>query len=91
MRTIFNEKTIFIGRQSRDFEIEIYDGCKYERGIKEKTRVKYKNLKSAEILSYEELENYEGEKDELNEYLKLTLENGETVVYRNSYVSMFHI
>lgn len=96
MRTIFNETTIFVGRQSRNFIIDVCYGCKYNGGKDSETQFtnEYKNLKAAEIMSGEEVEQFfhiGDNKDEYDEYLVLTLEDGTKTVYQNSHVDMFHV
>lgn len=73
--------------------VEVYDGVKYERSSEVVAEVKYdiydiKGFEVKEIPAEEILKEFD-EVDEYNEYLILTLADGETATFRNSRVDMF--
>ena len=75
-------------------KIKIYDKCKYNRESKKVAEVEYKNIESYEIVSGENAKRI-GEttdansRDDFNEYLIITFEDGTASTFRNSYVVMF--
>ena len=75
-------------------KIKVYDSCKYEAGSKKAAEVIYKNIKDYEVVTGDRVtergfEIDEDIRDEYNEYLIITLENGETSTFCNSHVDMF--
>lgn len=73
-------------------KVKVYDGIKYDENSAKITEVEYsvtgfevKEIPAAEILKVFD------ETDEYNEYLILTLANGETATFRNSHVDLFRI
>ena len=77
-----------------DAKIKVYNICKYEVGSKKVAEVIYKNIKDYKVVTGNRateigLETDENSRDEYNEYLIITLENGETSTFCNSHVDMF--
>ena len=75
-------------------KIKVYDKCKYEADSKKVAEVMYRNIKDYEVVTGNSateigLETDENSRDEYNEYLIITLENGETSTFCNSHVDMF--
>ena len=76
--------------------VKIYNGVKYEATSKKVEEVEYKNIRSYEVVTEDRatkigLETDENSRDEYNEYLIITLENGEEATFCNSHVDMFRI
>lgn len=76
--------------------VKVYDGVKYEVSSKKITTVDYYNIKGFEVVTGDKatkigLETDENSRDEYNEYLIITLENGEKSTFCNSHVDMFRI
>ena len=77
-----------------DIKLKIYDGSIYIGESRMVAEVKYKNIESYEVVTGKRADNISrvyGIKDENNEYLVITLENGETATFCNSHVDMFRI
>ena len=75
-----------------DIKLKIYDSCIYIGESRMVAEVEYRNIKSYEVVTgkrAEQIANVFGYKDEYNEYLIITLENGETATFCNSHVDMF--
>ena len=77
-------------------KIKIYNGLKYNANSEKVAEVEYNDIRGYEVLSGEEateigLETDENSRDEYNEYLIITLKNGETTTFCNSHVDMFRI
>ena len=77
-------------------KLKIYNGVKYEASSKKLAEVEYTNIRGYEVVTGDRatkigLETDKNSRDEYNEYLIITLENGETSTFRNSYVDMFII
>lgn len=72
--------------------IKVYDNSKFNTNSKKVAEVEYDVTKYEvkEIPADEILKEFD-ETDEYNEYLILTLANGETSTFRNSHVDMFRI
>lgn len=71
--------------------VKVYNGDKYESGaIETIARIKYE-IESYEVkeIPVEEILKEFDETDEYNEYLILTMKNGETATFRNSRVDLF--
>lgn len=70
--------------------VKVYDGIKYESDSKKVAQVNYeiKGYEVKEIPAYEILKEFD-ETDEYNEYLILTMTDGETATFRNSRVDLF--
>lgn len=79
-----------------DVKVKVYNGVKYEKDSKKVAEVEYKNIKGFEVVTGEKatmigLETDENSRDEYNEYLIITLDNGETSTFCNSHVDLFRI
>ena len=77
-------------------KVKIYNGVKYESSSKKVAEVEYTNVRGYDVVTGDRatkigLETDKNSRDEYNEYLIITLENGETATFRNSYVDMFII
>ena len=75
-------------------KIKVYDSCKYVVGSKKVAEVIYRNIKAYEVVTGEratKIENMtdENSRDEYNEYLVITLNDGDTATFCNSHVDMF--
>lgn len=74
-------------------KVQIYDRIKYDENSEKIAEVEYNDIigyEVREIPATEILKVYD-ETDEYNEYLIITLANGETATFRNSYVDLFRI
>ena len=73
-------------------KVRVYDGIKYNENSKKMAEVEYNvtGFEVKEIPATEILKVFD-ETDEYNEYLILTLANGETATFRNSHVDLFKI
>ena len=74
--------------------LKIYDGCKYTNICNKVKEVLYTNIKGFEVVTRERAtkigeETDENSRDEYNEYLVITLEDGDTSTFRNSHVDLF--
>ena len=74
--------------------LKIYDGCKYTNICNKVKEVLYTNIKGFEVVTGERAtkigEETDGNsRDEYNEYLIITLEDGDTSTFRNSHVDLF--
>ena len=79
-----------------DVKVKIYNGVKYNKDSEKVAEVEYKNIQSFEVVFCERatkiwLETDENSRDEFNEYLVITLEDGETSTFCNSHVDLFRI
>ena len=79
-----------------DVKVKIYNGVKYNKDSEKVAEVEYKNIKCFEVVADERatkigLETDENSRDEFNEYLVITLEDGETSTFCNSHVDLFRI
>ena len=79
-----------------DVKVKIYNGVKYDKDSEKVAEVEYTNLHSFEVVCGERatkigLETDENSRDEFNEYLVITLEDGETSTFCNSHVDLFRI
>ena len=77
-------------------KIEFYDGVKYNLENEKIAKIVYNNIRGYEVVTGERateigLETDENSRDEYNEYLIITLENGEKATFCNSHVDMFRI
>ena len=77
-----------------DIKLKVYNGVKYNKDSKEVGQLEYKNIQSYEHVFGErakeiELETDENSRDEFNEYLIITLEDGETLTFCNSHVELY--
>ena len=77
-------------------KIKIYDGVKYNVESKKVAEIEYDNIKGYEVVTGDKateigLETDEIIRDEYNEYLVITLADGETSTFCNSHVDMFRI
>lgn len=72
--------------------VETHDVCKYKRESKVVSEVVYDNVKDFEVVVLdpdEVLARGSDMIDDHNEYLVLKFENGEDMMFRNSYVDLF--
>ena len=79
-----------------DVKVKIYNGVKYNKDSEKVAEVEYKNIQSFEVVFGERateigFETDENSRDEFNEYLVITLEDGETSTFCNSHVDLFRI
>lgn len=77
-------------------KVKMYNGVKYNKESEKVAEVEYNNIKGYEVVIGDEatkigLETDENSRDEYNEYLVITLEDGETATFCNSHVDMFII
>ena len=77
-------------------KVKLYNGVKYDRNTKKVAEVEYNNIRSYEVVTGDRateigLETDENSRDEYNEYLIITSENGETNTFCNSHVDMFRL
>ena len=77
-------------------KVKIYNGAKYEASNEKVAEVEYNNIRGYEVVTGDRatkigLETDKNSRDEYNEYLIITLENGETSTFCNSHVDMFII
>lgn len=77
-------------------KVKLYNGAKYDRNSEKVAEVEYNNIKGYEVVTGEiatkiGLETDKNSRDEYNEYLIITLENGEKSTFCNSHVDMFRI
>ena len=75
-------------------KIKVYDSCKYVVDSKKVAEVIYRNIKDYKVVTGNKateigLETDENSRDEYNEYLVITLADGETATFCNSQVDMF--
>ena len=79
-----------------NIKVKFYDGVKYNLENEKIAEIVYNNIRSYEVVTGDiateiGLETDEESRDEYNEYLIVTLENGETLTFCNSHVDMFRI
>ena len=79
-----------------DVKVKIYNGVKYNKDSEKVAEVEYKNIQGFEVVFGERatkigFETDENSRDEFNEYLVITLEDGETSTFCNSHVDLFRI
>lgn len=77
-------------------KVKIYNGVKYDLNSEKIAEVEYNNIKGFEVVTGKRAteignETDENSRDEYNEYLVITLENGETSTFCNSHVDLFRI
>lgn len=72
------------------FKVEVLDKVKYEKGAEVVHINTYHNVIGFAVVTEAQLGMDVGNmKDPYNEYLVLTMEDGSTATYRNSYVDLF--
>ena len=74
--------------------LKFYDGCKYTNICNKVKEVLYTNIRGFEVVTGERAtkigeETDVNSRDEYNEYLVITLEDGNTSTFRNSHVDLF--
>ena len=79
-----------------NIKVKVYNGVKYNLENEKVAEVEYNNIRGYEVVTGERateigLETDENSRDEYNEYLIITLEDGETATFCNSHVDMFRI
>ena len=82
-------------------KVKVYNGVKYNANSEKVAEVEYNNIRGYEVVTGERAteigletdENSRDEysRDEYNEYLIITLDDGETSTFCNSHVDMFRI
>lgn len=77
-------------------KVKLYNGVKYNLKNEKVSEVEYKNIRGYEVVTGDRateigFETDENSRDEYNEYLIITLEDGETATFCNSHVDMFRI
>lgn len=77
-------------------KVKIYNGVKYDMGSEKVAEVEYNNIKGFEVVTGERATEIGNEtdansRDEYNEYLLITLQDGNTATFCNSNVDMFRI
>ena len=77
-----------------DVKVKIYNGNKYNRESEKVAEVEYKNIEGYEVVTGKRATEIgfctdEYSRDEYNEYLIITLEDGEKVTFCNSHVDIF--
>ena len=77
-------------------KLKIYNGVRYEATSTKVAEVKYNNIRGYEVVTGEkatEIGNTtdEASRDKYNEYLVITLNDGETATFCNSNVDLFRI
>lgn len=77
-------------------KVKIYNGVKYETSSEKVAEVEYTNIRGYEVVTGDRatkigLETDKNSRDEYNEYLVITLENGDISTFCNSHVDMFRI
>ena len=84
------------GDKIMNAKVKIYNGVKYELSSEKVEEDEYKNIRGYEVVTGDRatkigLETDKNSRDEFNEYLIITLENGETATLCNSRADMFII
>ena len=79
-----------------DVKIKIYEGVKYNFSNKKVAEVEYKNIRGYEVITGDRATERGSQtdshsRDEFNEYLIITLEDGGVATFCNSHVDMFRI
>ena len=77
-------------------KVKLYNGVKYNMETEKVAEVEYKNIKFFEVVTGKRAteignETDENSRDEYNEYLVITLEDGEIATFCNSHVDLFII
>ena len=77
-------------------KVKIYNGVKYKSSSEKVAEVEYTNVRGYDVVTGDRatkigIETDENSRDEYNEYLIITMENGETATFCNSHVDMFII
>ena len=77
-------------------KVKIYNGVKYNLENEKVAEVEYNDIRGYEVVTGKRateigLETDENSRDEYNEYLVITLEDGSTSTFCNSHVDLFRI
>ena len=77
-------------------KVKVYDKCKYEADSKKVKETEYNNIRGFEVVTGERAteignETDENSRDEYNEYLIITLADGQKSTFCNSHVDLFRI
>ena len=77
-------------------KVKLYNGVKYNLETEKVAEVEYNNIRDYEVVTGDRameigLTTDENSRDEYNEYLIITLEDGETATFCNSHADMFRI
>ena len=75
-------------------KVKVYSGVKYNANSKEVAEVEYNNIRGYEVVTGKRATDIGlwtdvNSRDEYNEYLIITLEDGETATFRNSHVDLY--
>lgn len=79
-----------------NIKLKLYDGVKYNLENEKIAEIEYNNIRGYKVVTGNKatqigLETDENSRDEYNEYLIITLENGDKATFCNSHVDMFRI
>lgn len=77
-------------------KVKMYEGMKYLPNSEKVAEVEYYNIQGFEVVTGDKAtkigeQTDEASRDEYNEYLVITLEDGDTSTFRNSHCDLFRI
>ena len=77
-------------------KVKVYSGVKYDLSNEKVAEVEYKDIEGFEVVTGERATEIgsmtdEESKDEYNEYLGITFQDGQTATFCNSHVDLFRI
>ena len=83
-------------KEMMNVKVKIYNGVKYEATSEKFAEVEYKNIRGYEVVTGEKATDIgnttdEYSRDKYNEYLVITLNDGEIATFCNSNVDLFRI
>jgi hypothetical protein len=84
------------GAGKMNVKIKVYDMSKYEKGSKKVAEVEYNNIQGYEVVTGDRATEIgtstdANSRDEFNEYLIITLSDGQTSTFCNSHVDIFRV